>query len=146
MIRKQISYIIIQLNYVVWIICAILFLSISHNCSAQVYLDKNKNFKTEEDWSRSIDSLFLNGIIDSTMDAWALLRVKVDKRGMVKSAHIVKSVNIDPSLFYNICATIEDCYNTPFFKSEIKKYKDHLVNGYLYANIMRRFPPVASDL
>lgn len=138
MLRKQTNYRTIQSNLMIWAICAILLLSLSHNCNAQIYLDNNKTFKTEEDWSRAIDSLLLKGIIDSTMDAWALLRIKVDESGRVISAHIVRSANIDPSLFYGICATIEDCYSTTFLKGEIKKYQDHLVNGFLYVSNLRR--------
>lgn len=139
MIRKQISYIKVQTNQIVWTICTILFLSFPHNCDAQDHLDSSMFFKTEKDWSNAIDRLFQKGIINQTMDAWVLLRVKVDGNGKVISAHIVISENIDTSLFYSICATIEDCYDTPFFKKEYEMHQDHLVNGFLYENIMRKF-------
>ena len=74
------------------------------------------------------------------MEAWAILRVKVDESGKVISAHIVKSANMDTSLFYSICATIEDCYITPFLRKEYMMYQDHLVNGYLYENFLLKIP------
>jgi len=138
--EKQIRYMSVQTNHIVKTICAILFLSFSHSCYAQIYLDTNKIFATEEDWSQSIDGLLQKGILDTTNDAWALLKFKVNRRGIVVSANIVRSANIDPSLFYSICATIEDCYDTPFLKDEIRKYQDHIVNGFLYLSLMRRFP------
>ncbi len=140
MIRKIYNYKKVQTNHIVWTIYTILFLSFSHNCHAQVHLDTSKVFTTEEDWSKSIDSLFYKGILDTTNDALVILRFKVHNSGKVLSVHVVRSANIDPSLFFRICSTIEDCYATPFLKNEIMKYQNHLVNNYLYLSLTRKFP------
>lgn len=138
--RKQTIRRNAQMFHIMWTFYAILFLSFSHNGYAQVHLDTNKIFTTEEDWSKSIDGLFHKGILDSTKESWVLLRFKINENGEVLSSHIVRSANIDPSMYYSICATIEDCYHTPFLKNEVKRYQDHFVNGFLYFSLRRRFP------
>lgn len=143
MIKKQINYRKTQTNQLLWSFFTMLLFSFSHNCYAQSYLDTNRSFMTEEDWSKAIDSMFHKGILDSTMDAWAVLRFKVDESGKVMSAHIIKSANIAPTLFYDICATIEDRYTTPFFKDVVKMYQEHLENGALYVALKRSFPKSA---
>ena len=139
-VKKQINYRKAQSNHLSWTFFTIFLFSFSHNCFAQSYLDTNKSFITEEDWSTAIDSMFYQGILDSTMDAWAVLKIKVDESGKVISAHIIKSANIAPTLFYSICATIEDRYNTPFLKDVVKMYQEHLENGFLYVSLKRDFP------
>jgi len=138
--KKQINFRKTRSNCLVWTFLAILLSSFSHKCNAQVYLDMNRSFISEEDWNKAIDSMFHKGILDSTVDAWAVLKIKVSESGKVISAHIINSANIDPSLFYNICATIEDCYDTPFLKNVVKMYQDHLENGILYVLQKRDFP------
>lgn len=145
MVKKQINYRKAQANQLLWSFFATLLFSFSHNCYAQSYLDTPKSFITEEDWSKAIDSMFHKGILDSTMDAWAVLKIKVDESGKVMSAHIIKSANIAHTLFYSICATIEDRYNTPFFKDVVKRYQEHLVNGVLYVSQKRSFPKTAGQ-
>lgn len=140
MVEKQINYRKAQSSHLLWIFFATLLLSFSHNCYAQNYLDTPKSFITEEDWSKAIDSMFYKGILDSTMDAWVLLKFKVDESGKVLSAHIIRSKNIAPALFYSICVTIEDCYNTPFLKEVVKMRREHLKNGVLNVSLMRKFP------
>lgn len=140
MVKKHINYKKALSNHLILTFFVILILSFSHNCYAQGYLDTNKSFTTEEDWSKAIDSLFHIGIVDSTLDAWAILKFKVDGSGKVLSAHIIKSANINHTLFYSICATIEDRYDTPFLKDAVKNYHNHLENGYLYVALKRVFP------
>ena len=142
---KQINYRKEQPNHLIWTIFAILFFSFSNNCYAQIYLDTYKSFTTEEEWSQAIDSLFHNGILDPTMDAEVLLMLKIDESGKVLSVHIFKSVNIDPKMFYNICATIEDRYETLFFKKFVNDFQGRLENGALRAFLHRDFPKAESQ-
>lgn len=134
-----------KINHIIRSICAILFLSFSHNCCAQLYLDTNKTFATEEDFSKSIDGLFHKAILDSTKNAWALLMFKIDESGTILSAHIFRGENIDPSMFYSICATIEDCYDTPFFKKTREQFQEHTINGILRCFLKRDFPKSSSQ-
>ena len=130
----------IQKNSMAWIICAILFLPFPHKSYAQVCLDTYKVINTQEDWNKIMDSLFYGGIVETSEEAWAVIRIKVDESGKILSAHIIKSANIETSMFYRICSTIEDCYYTPFLRNEYMTYQDHLTNGYLYANYMFKYP------
>lgn len=125
---------------IVCTVFAVLYLSFSNNCYAQIYLDTNKIINTEEHWHKAMDSLFYKGKIDTAMKAWALIRMKIDESGKIMSVHIIKSTNIDTSLFYNICATIEDRYYAPFLRDEYIKFQYRSINGFLYFISMIRLP------
>ena len=145
MVKKQLNYRKTQSNHLLRTFLTIILFHFSYNCYAQSYLDTPKSFIAEEDWSKAIDGMFHKGILDSTMDAWAVLKIKVDESGKVMSAHIINSANIAPTLFYSICATIEDRYNALFFKDVVKMYQEHLENGVLYVSLKRNFPKTTNQ-
>lgn len=104
-----------------------------------------RDVKSNYEWSMLLDTIFRDAVINDSDDASALLILKISSSGVVLSAHIRSSNNLDSTVFYKVCSRIEDCYSYSFLAEMYRKledeYKRLISKEYMYTQYVYRFHP-----